>query len=51
LSDQNLPVPVPATVEWGLPTEPYIFVVDSAGRVTAKFEGVASDDELRAAAD
>lgn len=49
LSDRNLPVSVPATEQWGLPTEPYIFVVDSAGRVTAKFEGIASAEELRAA--
>ena len=51
LSDQNLPISVAATEEWGLPTEPYIFVVDSAGRVAAKFEGIASADELRAAFD
>lgn len=49
LSDQNLPIPVDAVNEWGLPTEPYIFVVDSAGNVSAKFEGVAAPEELRAA--
>jgi len=49
LSADNLPVPVPAVEEWGLPTEPYIFVVDESGAVTAKFEGVAGADELRAA--
>jgi hypothetical protein len=49
LSEQNLPVSVPATVEWGLPTEPYIFVVDASGKVTAKFEGIAAADELTAA--
>jgi hypothetical protein len=48
LSDQNLPVSVPATVEWGLPTEPYVFVVDGSGKVTAKFEGIASAEELQA---
>jgi hypothetical protein len=41
--------PVPATVEWGLPTEPYLFVVDAAGRVASSFEGVMGTDELRAA--
>jgi hypothetical protein len=51
LSEQNLPISVPATEQWGLPTEPYIFVVDSAGRVTAKFEGTASAEELRQAFD
>ncbi|HEV3484325.1 MAG TPA: hypothetical protein VG106_02885 [Vicinamibacterales bacterium] len=49
LSDQNLPVSVPATNEWGLPTEPYIFVVDAQGNVSAKFEGIAAVDELRVA--
>ena len=49
LSDTNLPISVAATELWGLPTEPYIFVVDNSGRVTAKFEGIASADELRAA--
>ena len=51
LSEQNLPVPVPAVTEWGLPTEPYIFVTDDAGKVSAKMEGVASADEVRAALD
>jgi len=51
LSTDNIPIPVTAVDEWGLPTEPYIFVVDGAGRLTAKFEGIASADELRAAFD
>jgi hypothetical protein len=51
LTSDNLPVPVDATNIWGLTTEPYIFVVDSAGKVAAKFEGIASDQELRAAFD
>jgi hypothetical protein len=51
LTADNLPVSVAATDEWGLPTEPYIFVVDASGKVTAKFEGIASADELRAAFD
>jgi hypothetical protein len=49
LSEQNLPIAVAATDQWALPTEPYIFVVDSAGKVTAKFEGIAAADELAAA--
>jgi hypothetical protein len=49
LDENNLPISVPATVEWGLPTEPYIFVVDSSGNVAAKFEGIASAEELHAA--
>lgn len=46
LNADNLPVSVEATEAWGLPTEPYIFVVDANGKVTAKFEGIASADEL-----
>lgn len=49
LSDQNLPISVDATNEWGLPTEPYVFVVDRDGNVHAKFEGVAGTDELEQA--
>lgn len=49
LSPENLPISVTATMEWGLPTEPYIFVVDGTGKVTAKFEGIASVDELGSA--
>jgi len=49
LDENNLPVSVPATNEWGLPTEPYIFVVGADGLVKAKFEGIASQDELVAA--
>ena len=45
------PQPVPAVKEWGLPTEPYVFVVDASGKVAAKFEGMAYPDELRAALD
>jgi hypothetical protein len=38
--------PVESVVEWGLLSEPYTFVVGADGRLTAKFEGVASEDEL-----
>ncbi len=40
---------VPAALEWGLPSEPWIFVVDADGTVSARLEGVVSDRELRAA--
>lgn len=40
---------VAATTEWGLPSEPWVFVVDDSGAVTAAFEGAASDAELTAA--
>ncbi|OFW67758.1 MAG: hypothetical protein A2Z12_07465 [Actinobacteria bacterium RBG_16_68_21] len=44
----NLEV-VPAVVEWGLPTEPWVFVIDAGGIVTAAFEGVVTPEELTAA--
>ena len=45
------PQTVPAVADWGLPTEPYVFVVDGNGKVAAKFEGMAYPDELTAALD
>ena len=38
----------PAILEWGLPSEPWVFVVDGAGTVTAAFEGALADSELTA---
>ncbi len=35
--------------EWGLPTEPWVFVVDADGRVAAKFESLFGAEELTAA--
>jgi hypothetical protein len=49
LSEQNLPIAVDATNEWGLPTEPYVFIIDGEGKVFAKFEGIAGTDELEEA--
>ena len=45
------PVPVAAVERWGLVTEPYTAVIDRDGRVSAKFEGVVAEDELKAAID
>lgn len=39
----------PAVLEWGLVTEPWVFVVDSSGTVTHRFEGVMDPSELDAA--
>ena len=36
----------PVLEEWGLMTEPFTFVVDSSGRVSAKFEAFATAEEL-----
>lgn len=37
---------VPAVLEWGLPTEPWVFVVDADGNVSARFEGVVDAEEI-----
>ena len=37
---------VPAVLEWNLPTEPWTFVLDRAGRVQYKFEGFTTEEEL-----
>ncbi len=41
--------PVQAVLDYGIPIEPYLFLVDAEGDVFAKFEGVVGTDELRAA--
>ena len=42
-------VTVPAVIEWGLPSEPWIFFIDATGTVTARLEGAASEAEIDAA--
>ena len=49
LDAQNRLVPVSSLVEWGLPSEPWIYVVDADGVVRASFEGIVSEAELEAA--
>ena len=39
---------VDAVTEWGLPTEPWTFVVDAQGRIHAKFESYAPPDTITA---
>lgn len=51
LGTDGYPVTVAAVTEWGIPSEPYVFVIDADGRVSAKFEGPAAIEELRAALD
>ena len=48
LDDPDKLKPIKATREWGLPSEPWVFVVDADGKLAAKYEGVLSADELRA---
>jgi hypothetical protein len=38
--------PTPITLEWNLPSEPWVFVVDKTGRVTKRFEGLFGKAEL-----
>lgn len=42
-------IPVPVMGEWGLETEPWVFIVDRQGNIAAKFEGVVARQELEAA--
>ncbi len=34
------------TLEWNLPTEPWVFLVNRKGQVAARFEGLVSSEEL-----
>lgn len=42
-------VPAAATTEWGLVAEPWVFVVDADGIVTASYMLIFSDEELESA--
>ncbi len=42
---------VPSALEWGIPVEPYVFVVGADGKLAAKFEGAIGADELQTAID
>ena len=42
-------VVVEPVAEWGLPSEPWLYVTDAAGTVIASFEGALSDEELNRA--
>jgi hypothetical protein len=39
--------PVAAATAWGLPSEPWVFVTDTRGRVAAKYEGSVAPRELK----
>jgi hypothetical protein len=41
-------VPIKELAEWGLETEPWVFITDREGRIAGKFEGIASIAELEA---
>ncbi len=42
-------IPVETTLRYGIPSEPWIFVVDGNGKVVGSFEAVVADDEVAAA--
>jgi hypothetical protein len=41
-------VVAPAVMEWGLISEPWVFVVDAAGNISGRFEGVVDAAEITA---
>jgi len=44
-------VPIQSFLEWGLQSEPWVFVIDKTGRVVAKFEGIMGIEEVSAVLD
>lgn len=48
LRETGQQIAVPATRQWGLQSEPWIFVVDREGKIAAKYEGIATEDEVGA---
>ena len=46
IQDANNLSYVPAITEWGLPTEPWLFVADGGGILRARFEGVVDPAEI-----
>lgn len=51
LGDQTELKTEPWVDEWGLPSEPWVFVIDRDGNVAAKFEVIPGEAELRSAID
>ena len=39
----------PTTLEWNLQTEPWVYILDADGIISARIEGAASPEELTAA--
>lgn len=48
INDPENIVLAPAVEEWGLPTEPWVFVVDAGGIILGRFEGLVTPEELTA---
>lgn len=51
LAPQGTLQPIPSMADWGLVTEPWVFVIDADGLVAASFEGIIGQAELEAAVD
>ncbi len=51
LAPQGTLQPIPSMEEWGLVTEPWVFIVDDEGLVAATFEGIVGRGELDDALD
>lgn len=49
LGESGFPKPVPAVDAYGLLSEPWLFAVGADGLVTASFEGIVAEEELRSA--
>ncbi len=49
LDEEGQLQPVQAALDYGIPVEPYLFLIDAEGKAFAKFEGIVGGDELRAA--
>ncbi len=49
LAPQGTLQPIGPMADWGLVTEPWVFVVDADGLVSATFEGIIGQEELEAA--
>ena len=45
----NIEDEIPATRDWKLQSEPWVFVIDRQGKVAAKFEGIMAEDEVELA--
>ena len=46
LRETNIQNPVPATREWRLQSEPWVFIVNQDGKIAGKFEGIMAADEV-----
>ena len=42
-------IPVSVMHDWGLQSEPWVFFVDSNGKISSKFEGIVTQSELETA--